>query len=170
MTIDFDLKQILWQQFGASIDMLENAINACPDDLWRDQDHEPYFWYLVSHTLFWLDLYLHGPAETFNPPQPFGLEELDPAGVLPPRIYAREELLSYLQHCREQCRQTIYGLNETRAGERFRYAWGEASFLELLLYNLRHVQHHTAQLNLILRQRLNLGSRWVGITKHPLSP
>jgi hypothetical protein len=27
-------KVIIWQQFGAAIDMLENAIEACPDNLW----------------------------------------------------------------------------------------------------------------------------------------
>lgn len=28
------MKEALWQQFGASIDMLENALLACPDELW----------------------------------------------------------------------------------------------------------------------------------------
>ncbi|PYS47569.1 MAG: DinB family protein, partial [Acidobacteria bacterium] len=28
-------KEIIWQQFGASIDMLENALVACPEELWR---------------------------------------------------------------------------------------------------------------------------------------
>jgi hypothetical protein len=26
-------KTLLWQQLGAAIDMLENAMHACPDDL-----------------------------------------------------------------------------------------------------------------------------------------
>lgn len=30
-------KTILWQQFGAAIDMLENALRACPDALWGDR-------------------------------------------------------------------------------------------------------------------------------------
>jgi hypothetical protein len=34
--------------------------------------------------------------------------------------------------------------------------------LELFLYNLRHLQHHTAQLNLLLRQRTDSAPRWVG--------
>lgn len=32
---------------------------------------------------------------------------------------------------------------------------------ELLLYNMRHVQHHTGQLNLILRQKTGSAPRWV---------
>jgi hypothetical protein len=27
----------LWQQFGAAIDMLENALVACPASLWRER-------------------------------------------------------------------------------------------------------------------------------------
>jgi len=33
--------KIFWRQFGASIDMLENAIVACPDDLWSDPSRQP---------------------------------------------------------------------------------------------------------------------------------
>jgi len=34
-------KTLLWQQFGAAIDMLENAMHACPDDLWSNADEKP---------------------------------------------------------------------------------------------------------------------------------
>jgi len=37
-------KTTLWQQFGASIDMLKNAILACPADTWDDLDKKPEFW------------------------------------------------------------------------------------------------------------------------------
>ena len=30
-------KASLWQQFGAAIDMLENALLACPDEIWSDR-------------------------------------------------------------------------------------------------------------------------------------
>lgn len=32
-----DWTSIRWTQFGASIDMLENAIVACPDEIWEDR-------------------------------------------------------------------------------------------------------------------------------------
>ena len=34
------------------------------------------------------------------------------------------------------------------------------SILEILLYNLRHTQHHIAQLHLMLKQDLNLHIEW----------
>jgi hypothetical protein len=35
------------------------------------------------------------------------------------------------------------------------------SFGELLLDNMRHVQHHTAQLNVVLRERADTASPWI---------
>lgn len=160
-----NLKSIVWHQFGAAIDMLENAMIACPDDLWGDRSRQPELWYTAFHTLFWLDLYLTGSIEGFIPPSPFTLDELDPAGLLPERVYTKEELLAYLNHCRTKCQATIETLTDEKASKRCGFPWGEVSFSELLLYTMRHVQHHAAQLNLILRQTVDTAPRWVATVK-----
>ena len=157
---------IIWHQFGASIDMLENAILACPNGVWGDRSQKPEYWYLVYHTLFWLDLYLSGSVEGFSPPEPFTLDELDPNGLMPKRVYAKEELQAYLRYCRRKCRTTIESLTNEKADEMCVFGWGEISFAELLLYNMRHVQHHGAQLNLILRQKIDSAPGWIGKTKN----
>jgi hypothetical protein len=159
--VDATLRTITWQQFGAAIDMLDNAVRACPDAIWTDRSQQPEFWYVAYHTLFWLDLYLSGSVEGFAPPAPFGLEELDPAGLLPERPYTKDELRTYLQHCRRKCRETIDALTDAKAAQPCRLSRGEISFLELLLYNMRHVQEHAAQLSLILGQRVGWAAEWV---------
>jgi hypothetical protein len=164
MRMDSTWKQALWQQFGGAIDMLENAMRACPEDLWGDRSNQPEFWYVTYHTLFFLDLYLSGSLEGWAPPAPFTLEELDPAGVLPERVYTQAELLAYLEHGRQKCRTTILQLTDEQADRRCAFPWGELSFAGLLLDNLRHVQHHAAQLNLILRQQTDSAPRWVART------
>ena len=159
---------MLWRQFGAAIDMLENAVVACPDSLWKGErlwsgsaDHPmppgfAEFWYITYHTLFWLDLYLSGSGEEdFAPPAPFTLAELDPAGALPERPYTREELRAYLAATRQKCQATLVALTDERARQTIEYPWGggkTVSFLELQVYNLRHVQEHAAQLSLFLGQ------------------
>lgn len=159
--IDGIWREVLWRQFGAAIAMLENALLACPDELWSDRSRQPEYWYVVFHTLFFLDLYLSESLDEFAPPAPFGLEELDPAGVLPPRVYTKEELHTYLQHCRVKCRATIAALTVEQAGEERGFGSIRGSVVELLIYNLRHVQHHAAQLNLILRQETDSAPGWV---------
>jgi hypothetical protein len=151
----------VWRQFGAALEMLENAVRACPEELWGDRGRRPEFWYVVYHPLFYLDLYLSGSAEGFAPPEPFTLDELDPAGRSPGRVYTKGELLVYLSHCRAKCRATVAALTDETARERRAFAWVEMGSAELLLYNLRHVQHHAAQLNLLLRQTTDDAPRWV---------
>jgi len=151
----------VWPQFGAALDMLERAVQACPEGRWAGGSGPAEFWYLTYHTLFWLDVYLSGAVEGFAPPAPFGLEELDPAGRIPERPYTRAELLAYLEHGRRKCRAVCEALAGERARERCRFRWGEVSFLELQVYNLRHVQHHVGQLNLLLRQAGGPVPRWV---------
>jgi hypothetical protein len=154
-------KKIIWQQFGAAIDSLENALVACPEQLWNDRSRKPEFWYLVYHTLFWLDFNLSDSPEGFSPPTPFGLEEMDPAGIIPERPYTKDELQTYLEHCRKKCRAKIESLTDEQAHERWVFGSVDLSVAELLLYNMRHVQHHAAQLNLILRQTIDSAPRWV---------
>ncbi|NJD60560.1 MAG: DinB family protein, partial [Anaerolineae bacterium] len=104
-------KKVLKSQFIASIEMLSEAISACPDELWQaklwdDLTAPPGFsdfWYVTYHALFWLDLYLSGTAEGFTPPAPFDLNELEPQGVLPEKVFTKDELLAYLDHCRLEC-------------------------------------------------------------------
>ena len=155
------LNEILWAQFGASINMLENAIKACPDKLWSDRTQQPELWYLVHHTIFWLDFYLTDSLNNFSSPKPFTLSELDPEGILPERVYTKEELLNYLEHGRKKCGRIIENLDYEKVNKHYKYGSVEMSFGELLIYNMRHVQHGAAQLNLILRQKTNSAPRWV---------
>jgi hypothetical protein len=157
----------LWRQFGATIDMLENALVACPAPLWTQRlwrhpmppEFPPRFaefWYIAYHTLFWLDLYLSGvPEEEFAPPAPFAQGALDSVEALPERPYTKEELRAYLASMREKCHTTLVALTDEQARRPVTYPWSNGravSFLELQMYNMRHVQEHAAQLSLVLGQ------------------
>jgi uncharacterized damage-inducible protein DinB len=165
-------KTALWQQFGATIDMLETALLACPSThwnglLWRDSEAPEYatFWSITHHTLFWLDFYLTGSLEGFAPPTPFTIDELAPVRAFPEQPYSRDELHAYLVHLRKKCQTTIAGLSDEQAHQQVDFPWigGKSmSFLELLLYTMRHVQEHAAQLNLFLGQNgISGASDWV---------
>jgi len=93
---------LIGQQFGAALDMLENAINACPDSQWGGDSR---FWYIAYHTTFWTDYYLSDtPMEKdYQPPKPFTLSEFED-GQLPEREYGKTEVLAFLDHVR-QCLQ-----------------------------------------------------------------
>ena len=162
------LRDAIWKQFGASIDMLKNAIKMWPDDYW---DTKRKFFYNAYHVLIFLDYYLTYPAaKDFNSPLPFTLaapgivtpDAID--DVIPDKIYSKNELLDYLESSRKKCHSLIANLNEHNITDRWVEPSGHMNYsiLELLLYNMRHVQHHAAQLNMMLRNEINNAPRWVG--------
>lgn len=160
-------RTMLWKQFGAAIDMLDNALVACPDSLWREPlwrgspDHplppgRSEFWYIAYHTLFWLDLYLFGSEEGFMPPEPYPLvEQDDAAGPIPEQPITKDEVRAYLAYARHKCQTTLETLTDERARQLVDFGWTEGqavSYAELQVYSMRHVQEHAAQLNLLLGQ------------------
>jgi uncharacterized damage-inducible protein DinB len=162
------LNRMVWQQFGAAIDMLENAIKACPDALWENGSK---FWYLGFHTLFWTDYYLSDstPMEKdFTPPAPFTKSDFE-YDRMPERVYEKAELLAYCKLVRGKLHDQLSRLTPYElVTKRFVSENRNFPLLELLLYNMRHVQHHTAQLNLLLRQGTNEAPPdWVSRTKAP---
>lgn len=162
------LQQILWNQLGGALQMLENAIVACPAEVWGTERRPHEFWYLAYHTLFWTDYYASESTDGFRPPQPFTLDELDPVGVLAARVYSKDELLGYLEFAREKNRALIQSLTSEKAQQRFVNEYKKFSLLELVIYNTRHVQHHAAQLNLLLRQRTDSTPGWASLPQQGL--
>ena len=160
MEIGF-LKKTLWSQLGASVKMLENAIASCPNELWTDGSLAKPYWTQVYHTLFFLDLYLSESPTMMNPPSKFKPLERGSKGPVPQRVYSREELLEYLEYGQAKAKLRIDALTEEMITKECGFSWVGVSVAELFIYNARHVQHHAAQLNMLLRQRIDLAPGWV---------
>ena len=151
--MDANLKTSLWNQFGAAIDTLDDALTLCPDSLWEtvlwdDEEDARYgqFWYVAYHTVVWLDLYLFGASEGFAPPPPFV------RGQLPEKPHTKELVRGYLAQCRQKCQTILESLTDEKANQICTFDWIETSYLMLQIYSMRHVQEHASQLNLILGQ------------------
>jgi hypothetical protein len=165
------LRTILKSQYHAALAMLRDTIERCPDDLWLRADTPNAFWQLAYHTLFFAHLYLlDGPdaytgwrGHQHQVQQPDGIGgPPDPKSDLPvsPRPYTTSEALEYWAICDGlvDARVDAMDLDSAHSG----FYWYEVSKLEHQLVNLRHIQHHTAQLADRLRNTLGLGTRWVG--------
>ncbi len=89
---------------------------------------------------------------------------LDSVETQPERPYTKEELRAYLVSTRQKCHTQLLELTDEQARRPVEYPWSEGqsiSFLELHLYNLRHVQEHAAQLSMFLGQHGIDVSDWV---------
>ncbi|MCG7753696.1 DinB family protein [Flavihumibacter cheonanensis] len=159
--------QELWNQFGACIDMLTNCIHTVPDDFFS---HHKRAYYLSFHTIVFLDYYSSFPPSSFTPLLSFTQLPVEqrPAesigDMIPDVIYTKEELLQYVEVIRAKCKGLVFSLTGDTTQPRFTEGSEEGdmdySFLEILLYNLRHTAHHVGQLQLIIRQELNQHTEW----------
>lgn len=173
------LKTELLKQFGAALDMFENAINNCPDSLWtynystnadtKDAKHidevRSSYWYIAFHTLFFTDYYLDADPDNFKMPAPFTIKEEDIDEVMPEKIFSKDDLLAYTAHCRNKLHDLLKDMNEVKAAHRWKNPWKDYSMLEITMYNMRHVMHHTGQLNMMLGKINHDLPVWVSQTK-----
>lgn len=161
------IKEILWNQFGASIDMLINVILSSPADYFMANKR---FYYIAFHSTIFLDYYLTIPPKDFNPMLPFTRKEAEEipkdaiGDLIPDKMYTQQEIGDYLSTIRIKCKKLIDSLTEEKLSERFTEGTEpedmDYPILEITLYNLRHTQHHVAQLNLLIRQDLNQHMEW----------
>lgn len=160
----------VWNQYGAAMDMFDDALRLCPDHLWtgvvwNDNDDVRFgqFWFVAYHTVFWCDLFATGTSEGFAPPPPFV------RGELPSQPYAQEQIRAYLGACREKCRAILLALTGEQAQQKCVFPWMEPAFLELQIYALRHVQEHAGQLSLFLGQHGVTGFDWVATARQHMA-
>lgn len=174
--MDQIFRESLWKNFAAVIDLLKNIIVICPDETWQK---EKKIFYMAYHTVIFLNYYLCCPVKNFNPGLPYTIvdsEHLPPEAiddVVPDQFYSKKESLTYISSIRKKCKKIFLQSPE----EQFASRWInddeidihglcpplviKYNLFEILLYNLRHVQHHVAQLNLLLRQNANVATNWI---------
>lgn len=164
------LKEVLKSQYHAALAMLRQTIEQCPEEAWVSQDHCNAFWQISYHTLFFTHLYLQPNEQAFQPwpgqqsnvQHPDGIAgRADPDSSLPlvPEPYTREQVLAYWRHCDEMVDAAVGAIDLTSPDSGF--SWYDESKLEHQLINLRHVQHHTAQLADRNRAAAGSSTSWV---------
>lgn len=157
-------------QYRAALSMLRTAIDTCPDDLWDASVGRHAFWLIAYHTMFYTDLYLRGTEEGFEPPEFARPDEHyfegradasdEPIELGEP--YTREQLLAYHADCVARVEATVPRETDEDLAADVPLEWIPFSRFELHLYNIRHIQHHVAQLSLELKFQTGVGVEWVG--------
>jgi hypothetical protein len=168
---DTEFRRILKSQYRAALAMLRDAVEQCPEPLWTAPGHVSAFWQVAYHSVFFTHLYLHREAAAFQPwaghqrgvQHEDGLtKRADPTSDLRllPAPYSRADVLAYWQVCADMVDSAVDAMDLDAAECGF--SWYNVSKLEHQLINLRHVQHHAAQLADRLRQATDQPARWVG--------
>jgi DinB superfamily len=161
-------QQLLVNQFEAALCTLKACVDRCPDAMWNAPVGNLAFCQVAFHALFYADLYL-GQNEEDVRRQPFHLaheqtfrdyEELEDRRQQ--LLYERPFIQSYVEHCREKAAAAIAAETEDSLAATSGFPWLKFSRGELYVYNIRHIQHHAAQLSLRLRLDAEEQVPWFG--------
>ena len=164
------LAELLAHQYEASLSMLNLAVVRCPESSWNQRVAAWKFCQAAFHAVFFADVYLQ-PSDDVDAlkRQPFHVEhpadfrdyeELeDREQVL---LYEKPFVVSYLQNVRRKAQETIARETSGELAGPSGFRRRNCSRAELHVYNIRHIQHHAAQLILRLRLDAGIDVPWVG--------
>ncbi len=165
------VRSALKSQYHASLGMLRQAVEACPEDLWYRQDPVNAFWQTAYHTLFFAHRYLQPDEAAFQPWEHHqgrvqhedgiaGPHDSDSPLPLIPEPYARDQVLEYWCMCDAMVDSAVDAFDPLSSESGF--SWYKVSKLEHQIISIRHIQLGAAQLAARLRAALNVGVEWVG--------
>ena len=158
------MQEILKNQTLAALATLNQCIKNCPDTEWNESHGDAPFSQAVFHTLFHVDYLLSVDKEDFMS-QKFhcGHKELfrnygefEHEGYA--EVYSKDEIAIYLDFCLNKIKERFCGTNKIDVLEKSEF-W-EMTVLELSIDNIRHIQHHAAQLGLRLQQISGERLKW----------
>ena len=159
-----EIKSVIVDQYGAALEMLRLAILQCPAARWDDPRGRKKFWLVAYHVLFYTHLYLHDGLAHFKPWVKHR-QDIHRLGSSAEKAetgdpYSQEEMLEFLEVCRKTMVDQVSLLDlEAESG----FEWLPFNKLELQLYNIRHLQHHTAELIEWLGANAGIDVDWVGM-------
>ena len=161
-------KGLIANQFDAAFCTLNTCIDRCPESSWGAPVANLAICQVAFHTLFFAEFYLGQNEESLRA-QPFhrenahffrDYEELqDRKQEL---LYDKPSVKAYLQHCGNKAAEVIAAETAETLGAPCGFQRREFSRAELYVYNIRHIQHHAAQISLRLRLDANVDIPWVG--------
>ena len=165
-------RELVSGQYAAALCMLDLCIDQCPDSAWNEPVGSLKFCQVAFHTLFFTDFYLEA-SEVSIRDQDFHREHTEffrDYEELEDRqqqlLYDRPAIKEYVQHCRVKSARVVADETESTLITRCGFSRRNCSRAELHIYNIRHIQHHAAQLSLRLRLETGDGVPWVGSGWH----
>lgn len=161
---------ILHRQFTSAMLMLRETLHNTPQTLWEKQmwvvvGENPVFsqpWYIFYHTLFFADLYLQTTDEGYAPPAPFNLDELDPAGIPPGKVFNKTDLEVFITYILAKSDAIFPKMTNEKALRVAEFSWGfKLPYFELVIDNIRHIQEHSAQCSMFIGQYASHKQKWI---------
>jgi hypothetical protein len=157
---------LIANQYEAALCTLNACVDKCPQAAWNGPVVNIKFCQVTFHTLFYADYYLGVTEDPFRQ-QEFhrkhagvfrDYEELEPHA--PVNLYEKAWIQVYVEFCRQKA--VSVARSETAESLAAPAGFPRKPFTraELHMYNIRHIQHHSAQLSMRLRLDSQIDVPW----------
>ena len=145
-----NLDSILLNQYNAALSMLENCINNYKDDIWYNSDNylNP-AWQIAYHTIYYANIYcsssrkeiVHWENEIadYNMLKRTSKSKRKKAD----KKYSQKEMKDFLNFVKKNIPQYLTNM---KPDNKCWPNWYNLQQNEFHINNIRHIQHHTAQL------------------------
>lgn len=159
-------KELIKAQFEAALSTLGACIDKCPADKWDAPVANLAFCQAAFHALFYTDCYLSENTDALLSQQfhrdntAFFRDYEEMEDREQKLLYDKASINAYVQHCRRKVAEVIAAETAESLGARCGFDWLPISRTELHVYNIRHIQHHAAQLILRLRLDTDINIPW----------
>ncbi|GGH27555.1 DinB family protein [Sphingobacterium alkalisoli] len=161
------ITEILASQYKASLGMLRQAVGKVPDEQWNNDEYNNPNWQITYHVLWATRYYLGANNESYVPFENAiegaeslgGLQDWENVneGIKVEGFHTKGEVLSFVDKVTNNLKTTIEALP---LNDKSGFEWYPYTRLELHINNIRHIQHHTAQIIERLKAKRITGFSW----------
>lgn len=159
-----DIRAALKRQHYASLAMLRQAIEVCPEDLWLSGKHPRTYWRIAYHAAGYAHLYLYDDIASWKPWEKArnacAILEGDVEEMTP---YSKVEMLDFVDLIVSEVDSRIDAIDIDLSHCGFTW-YPNVTRLELFVLSLRHLHGHIGQLSELLIGR-GLDIEWLGQIK-----
>lgn len=152
---------MLKRQHYASLAMLRQAVETCPDDVWLSGEHPRNYWRIAYHAAGYAHLYLYEDMKSWRPWEKARNECTYLDGEVEVMIpYTKSEMLDFIDLIVSEVGERIDAIDIEALNCGFTW-YPNVTRLELYILSLRHLHGHIGQLSeLLIAQGLDV--EWIG--------
>jgi hypothetical protein len=151
---------ILRRQFDPSFRMLTDVLDACPEFLWTEPAAPNPFWQQVMHALIGVQFWFREAEEKIIIPD-FGQGPIPDLDQSPSFSVSKDAVREYRSIVAKRVDAFFASLDDQRLTT-LSSIYDKCTYADLILMQIRHIQHHVGYCNSILHGSNAKTAKWLG--------
>lgn len=146
-TTSVSMTETLRRQITPAIEMLQDVIEQCSDDIWMLSGGNAPIWEQVYHATFWLNAWARDWSTPFEKPAFHSDQALELESGASPEI-TREQMRDYLEKVERECLSFLDNL----ADDTLLIEQHDRTPADRIIGQIGHVQYHVGMIHLRIKE------------------